>query len=422
MPKKEKRKDTPRSKLAMMDKAKKRRNLFLRAKVKAAERFSGLARQKLGNMVKSVAIIGSLARDDFKPTSDIDILVVIDDTAREVPDELKEKLLAMLNEMAKKLDKKMQVQIHTITEMFQFAKEGDNIIYNFLRHSKIVYDTGTLTSFKRLLKAGEIKPSKESVMRSMEGADFYMKKVEQYVEWIVERYYRSITWAGNAFIMSMEDKPCSIPELPLVLKGFADRGILPPEAPVIAAEVIQVHKAAEHGDAKPTIKQIHDLEPKVKAFLDMLRKEVVGSVVSEGLKGTVKAKIKTMPKLIFEFGESRAFVWILEDGVYMAFYAGNKLEKVFKSNVKDGKVMGFKVIKSESLFKAMEMSDLKPLINEELIRMIRDAMPASIKKPIKKVAIEYPGRAMIDLGTFGIGGSGPSKPKKGQRERIKTVK
>lgn len=378
--------------------AKKRRKLFLRAKTKAAERFAAAARQKLGNMVKGVAVIGSIARGDFTPGSDIDVLVVIDDTRRDVPDELKEKMLAMLNSIGKEIDKKMQVQIHTLTELFQFATGGDNIIYNFLRHMKIVYDGGVLKPMRKLLKSGEIKPTKESVMRSMDGAGFYMKKVDQYVEWIVERYYRAITWASNAFIMSMDRPPAAVPEIPLVLKGYADQGVLPQEVPAIAAEVIQLHKAVEHGEVEPTTEQIHELKPKVDSFLEVLRNEVVGSVVEEGLKGSVKAKIKTMPKIIFEFPEGRAFAWLLQDGVYVAHYKGDKLSAVYKSQVEEGEVDDFEKVKHEDLFQAMETSELKPLINPELIRMIYGALPAGVRQKPEKVAVEYPGRAMVDLG------------------------
>ena len=391
---KKEKKATPKT----FENAKKRRELFLRAKTKAAERFSTMARQKLGNMVKSVALIGSLARNDFKPGSDIDMLVVLDDTQRDVPDELKEKLLAMLNELGKKIDKKMQVQIHTITEMFQFAKEGDNIIYNFLRHSKLIYDGGFMKPLKNLLKAGEIKPTKESVMRSMEGADFYMKKVNQYIEWILERYYRSITWAGNAFIMSMDGHPASVPELPIVLKSYADKGVIPQEVPLVAAEVIKLFKSVEHEESKATMEIIYKLHPKVVKYLDALRKDVIGSIVEDSLKGTMKAKIKTMPKMIFEFTKGRAFVWLLDNGVYVANYEKDKLSKVYKSKVENGKVDSFKAVKSEKLFQAMEASDLKPLINIDLLKMIYAALPVGVKKPLKKIAIEYPGRAMIDLG------------------------
>ncbi|MBR9680774.1 MAG: nucleotidyltransferase domain-containing protein [Candidatus Altiarchaeota archaeon] len=383
---------------ATFDKAKKRREVFLRAKVKVAERFSNTARQKLGNMVKGVAVIGSIARGDFRPGSDIDVLVVIDDTQRDVPDELKEKMLAMLNDIGKKIDKKMQVQIHTLTEMFQFLKEGDNIVYNFVRHMKVVYDGGMMKPLQKLLKAGEIKPTKESVMRSMEGADFYMKKVHQYVEFIVERYYRAVTWSSNAFIMGMKEQPASPPEIPIVLKKFADQGVLPSELPAIAAEVIKAHKGIEHGDFKPTVEDIYKLEPKVLKFLGILRKEVIGSVVEEGLKGAIKAKIKTMPKIIFEFDKNKCFAWLLDEGVYVAYYDGSKLSKVYTAKVVKGKVGTFKSTKNEKLFSAMEVSELKPLINQALIKMIYAALPESVRQPIKKVAIEYPGRAMIDLG------------------------
>ncbi len=377
--------------------AKKKQKTFYKMKMKAVERFSVAARQKLGAMLKGVAVIGSLARGDFVPGSDIDVLVVVDDTKREVPSELKEKLLAMLNDMGRKIDKKMQVQIHTLTEMFQFAKEGDNIIYNFLRHMKIVYDGGVLTPFTRLLKTGEIKPTKEAMMRSLDGAEYYMKKIEQYIEWILERYYRGVTWSANAYIMSLGESPAAVPEIPIVLQSKVDEGLLPPEIPAIAAETIKVFKAVEHGDGKPELKVAFELEPKVRHFIAVLKKEVVGSLVSKSVGTAVKSKIKTMPKIIFEFSKHRAFVWLLDGGIYMAVYRGGKLSKVYKAQIKDGVVASFKATKNDALFKAMEQSSLKPLVNGKLIKKIYSKLPADVKAPVKKLAVEYPGRAMLDL-------------------------
>jgi len=393
----EEKKEKKEERLKLIEKAKKRRETFLRMKMKAAERFTLLARKKFGNMIKGVAVIGSLARGDFVPGSDIDILVVIDDTQRDIPEELKEKLLAMLVDMGKKIDKKIQIQLHTLTELFQFAKEGDNIIYNFLRHMKPVYDGGILKPLERLLKSGEIKPTKEAMARSLDGAEFYLKKIDQYVEWILERYYRAITWATNALVMSLGENPVSVPEMPIVLQKYADQGLIDPELPAIAAEVIKIYKAVEHGDRKPKLEDAYQLEPRVRKFIEAIKKEVVGSLVSESLKGAVRSKIKTMPKIIFEFPQSRAFVWLLDDGIYMAHYRGDKLSKVFRAQVKDGKVSEFKPVKSEELFRAMEVSELRPLINRKLIKMIYEAIPPQIKGKLKRIAVEYPGRAMLDL-------------------------
>jgi predicted nucleotidyltransferase len=397
--KSQKKKEEPSVKITpkQMKAAKRRQKTFYKMKMKAAERFSILARQKLGNMLKGVGIIGSLARGDFVPGSDIDILVVIDDTKRDVPQELKEKLLAMLNKMGRDIDKKMQVQIHTLTEMFQFAKEGDNIIYNFLRHMKIVYDGGMLTPMRRLLKAGEIKPSKEAMMRSMEGAEHYMKKVEQYTEWILERYYRGVTWSANAYIMSLGENPVSVPEIPIVLQQKVDQGMLPQEVPAIAAEVIKHFKAVEHDEEEPSLKVALELEDKVHHMINVVKKEVVGSLVSESVGTAVKSKIKTMPKMIFEFGTHRAFVWLLGSGIYMAVYRGEKLDKVYKAEVDEGKVAEFKPTQNEKLFQAMEQSGLKPLINAKLIKNIFSMMPTTVRAQVKKLAVEYPGRAMLDL-------------------------
>ncbi len=378
---------------------KKKRKLFYRLKMRAVEKFAALARAKFGNMIKSIALIGSLARGDYTFGSDIDVLVVIDDTAREVPEELKAKLLAMLTDLARKIDKKFQIQLHTVTELFQFAKTGDNIIYNFLRHMKVVYDAGFLRPLERLLKRGEIKPTKEAMSNALEGADYYMKKVEEYVEWILERYYRAVTWAANAFIMSMGLPPAAVPEIPAVLQAYADKGVLPPEIPKIAAEVIAIYKAVEHGNAKPELKVAYELEERVKHFLDVIRKEVVTSLVKDKLTATVKEKIKTMPKLIFEGKGLRVMCWFLDDGIYAAVHKeGQKEMEFLKAEVKEGKVMPFKSIKEEDLFAAMERSEIRPLINKKLIKMVHEALPLALRQKTKKVYFEYPGRAMLELG------------------------
>ncbi|MBR9679862.1 MAG: hypothetical protein GOU99_02325 [Candidatus Altiarchaeota archaeon] len=384
-------------KLKFVSKAKKRRKTFYRMKIKAAERFSVIARQKLGGMIKGIAVIGSLARDDYRPTSDIDMLVIIDDTQRDVPGELKEKIIAMLNDMAKKVDKKLTVQVHTLTEIWDFLKEGDTIIYNFFRHMKPIYDAGIIKPLKRLLESGEVRPTKEAMMKAVEGSDVYMKKIEQYLEWIVERMYRVVTWMGNAYIMSVGKEPASPPEIPIILKRFADEGAIPAEIPTICAEVIKAHKDAEHGEKKPNAELVVKLEKKVEFYHKILKKEIISSMIDKETISTVKYKIKTMPKIIFEMTSERAFVWLLDDGVYMALYEKEKLKKVYKASVQDGRVSKFKTVKSEKLFQSMEASQLKPLLNPKLIKMIHSAMPDTIRKPVKKLAIEYPGRAMLDL-------------------------
>jgi hypothetical protein len=145
---------------------------------------------------------------------------------------------------------------------------------------------------------------------------------------------------------------------------------------------------------------ITDLHPKVEKFLDLLRKDVVGSVIGEGIKGTMKLKIKTMPKIIFEFEKSRCFVWLLDEGVFLANYEGDKLSKVLKSKIDKGAVGGFKAVKNEALFSAMENSELKPLVNVDLMKTIFKAIPDGMKAGFKKVQVEFPGRAMLDLGNI----------------------
>ena len=57
---------------------------------------------KYGKLVKCIVVMGSVAREEFKPKSDIDVFVVIDDTGKKITRELHDKIDADINKMANK--------------------------------------------------------------------------------------------------------------------------------------------------------------------------------------------------------------------------------------------------------------------------------------------------------------------------------
>jgi predicted nucleotidyltransferase len=58
--------------------------------------------ERYGDLVKSIVLIGSVARGEFKPESDIDVVVILDDT-------IKELTLEELEEISDELEKRQKV-------------------------------------------------------------------------------------------------------------------------------------------------------------------------------------------------------------------------------------------------------------------------------------------------------------------------
>ena len=126
---------------------------------------------KYGKYVKAIVMMGSVAREEFKPKSDIDVFVVIDDTTNELSNEELDKLDADIEKMGQKISEYISVQpIYTLTEFWDYARVAHPIIYNFIKEGVPVYDTGFFEPIKNLLNMGRIPATREAIENYMEGA------------------------------------------------------------------------------------------------------------------------------------------------------------------------------------------------------------------------------------------------------------
>lgn len=138
-----------------------------------ANAFAKEVLKKYDKYVKAVVMMGSVAREEFKPLSDIDVFVVIDDTAMGMTQEMKEKVDEELEKIAERIpgatvttkgaDGKeektnlLSVQpTYTLTEFWDYARVAHPIIYNFIKEGVPVYDTGFFEPIKKLLEMGRI--------------------------------------------------------------------------------------------------------------------------------------------------------------------------------------------------------------------------------------------------------------------------
>ncbi len=138
-------------------------------------KFAFEARKNYGDIIKSVLIFGSAVRGDAKKTSDIDVWVLLDDTATKTSEDLN-KVQAHLHLIANEM-KDLHIQAHTLTAFWQSIRMGAPEFVNFLRYGLTVYDQGFIKPVQRMLQMGLIPPSDEAITLKARGAEAKLKRI-----------------------------------------------------------------------------------------------------------------------------------------------------------------------------------------------------------------------------------------------------
>jgi len=226
---------------------------------------------KYGKYVKAIVMMGSVAREEFKPKSDIDVFVVIDDTGNKFTNEELDNIDGDIEKMGQKISEFISVQpIYTLTEFWDFARVAHPIIYNFIKEGVAIYDTGFFGPVKRLLEMGKIPATREAIESYMEGAPKKLMRAKTVkLLMLAEDAYYAMLNSAQAILMFMGLAP-PVPNKAYedVKKFLVEPGILEPQYAEWLKEIIDIRKKIEH-------KEIMDVEGKfVDEWLDKAEKFV----------------------------------------------------------------------------------------------------------------------------------------------------
>jgi uncharacterized protein (UPF0332 family)/predicted nucleotidyltransferase len=228
------------------------------------KKFADKVLEKYGNIVKCIVMMGSVAREEFKPKSDIDVFLVVDDTTGElkeadiekIDDEL-EKILEEIPEAwstVKVEDKEEKVCMlsvqptYTLTEFWDYARVCHPIVYNFIKEGVAVYDTGFFMPIKRLLEMGRIPATREAIESYMEGAPKKLMRAKTVkLLMLAEDCYYAMLNTAQAVLMFMGLSP-PVPNKAYedVKKYLVEPGIIEPEYAEWLREIIEIRKKIEH--------------------------------------------------------------------------------------------------------------------------------------------------------------------------------
>jgi len=292
-----------------------------------ANAFAKEVLKKYDKYVKAVVMMGSVAREEFKPLSDIDVFVIIDDTAMGMTQEMKEKVDEELEKIAegipgatvttKGADGKeektnlLSVQpTYTLTEFWDYARVAHPIIYNFIKEGVPVYDTGFFEPIKKLLEMGKIPSTREAIESYMEGAPKKIMRAKTVkLLMLAEDAYYAMLNTSQAVLMFMGIEP-PVPNKAYeeVKRYLVEPGILEADYAEWLREIIEIRKKIEHKELMEVsgsfVDEWLDKAEKYtdKMFsllnaLEMRKKEKVLERTHEVLQKAAITALKTLHKL-----------------------------------------------------------------------------------------------------------------------------
>lgn len=273
-----------------------------------ATRFKDEVLKKYKDLVKAVVIFGSFVRKDFHERSDIDLLVIIDDTIARFTPEMKLNFDDDIYNVGKRISEDIVVQpAWTLTEFWDMARIGHPLLYTIVRDGWALYDTGFFIPIRKLLETGRIPTTLEAVEKFMEAAPQKINRVETGKLYMVaEDLYYAVLNSSQAVLMYLGQNPPTPKHTPGdVREHMVKSGLLEEVYLNDLENIIDFRKKVEHKEIKDiTGQQLDEFIQKTKSFvsrmeqlLQHLQKKKKETIVQKNYEVMIKAAVATLKKI-----------------------------------------------------------------------------------------------------------------------------
>jgi predicted nucleotidyltransferase len=211
-------------------------------------KFTNEARKQYGELIKSVLIFGSAVRGELRKTSDIDVWVILDDTATKTSEEAN-RITSHLYLISREL-KDLHIQVTNLTEFWRMLRMGSPELTNFLRHGLPIYDSGFIKPVQRMLQMGLLAPTKEAVSLKVKASELRLKRIRLDLKTLIfDLRYCATDMAQAAIMYHFKEQP-DPKEIPKFLEKFVKDGKLKEEYLNKYNELNELWKNIEHGKIK----------------------------------------------------------------------------------------------------------------------------------------------------------------------------
>ena len=192
-----------------------------------AYRFSTELYKKFPGVIKSVVLFGSVAKKTIDRESDVDILVVFDDTSLEPRRNFIDWYNIEISKIIQRVDSKLHVNTVTLSTFWENVKTGEPVAINVLRYGVALIDTGFFEPLQIMLRQGRIRPTPESVWNYFVRAPESIHNANWHILKALSDLYWAVIDSAHAVLMNVGEIPPAPEKVGEILKEkFCNKGLL----------------------------------------------------------------------------------------------------------------------------------------------------------------------------------------------------
>ena len=214
--------------------------------------FAGKVYKKFSQIIKAIILFGSTTKNSSTTTSDIDIVIVIDDATVKWDQELIAWYRQELGTIIRRNPYKKELHINTIklTTWWQDLINGDPVVVNVLRYGEALIDIGGFFNpLKVLLERGKIRSTPEAIYTALQRAPRHLASSRAAELGAIEGVYWAMVDSAHAALIAAQQLPPSPEHIPIILKEtFVDKSMLKMSYVLWYRDLHLLHKKISHGE------------------------------------------------------------------------------------------------------------------------------------------------------------------------------
>jgi predicted nucleotidyltransferase/uncharacterized protein (UPF0332 family) len=237
--------------------------------------------KQFDKVVKSIILFGSAMKQTSTPTSDIDIIIILDDVSVKWDQELiawyREELDKILR--ANPYEKVIHINTIRLSSWWEDLLKGDPVILNALRYGEAMIDAGGFFEpLKYLLLQGKIRPTPETIYSCLQRAPTHLARSKASELGAIDGIYWAMVDSAHAALIAAKVIPPSPEHIPVELKDtFVNLGLLKMKYVVWYRDLLFLYKKITHGEIKDVKgEEIDTWQERAKEFI-----EVMANLVNE---------------------------------------------------------------------------------------------------------------------------------------------
>lgn len=226
--------------------------LGFKTEVDIATDFGVKAYQKFDKMIKAIILFGSSVKQNATSTSDVDIVLLIDDASIVWDQEL----IAWYREELGKLvaanpyQKELHISTVKLTTWWNDLLKGDPVVVNVLRYGEPIIDLGGFFNpLKSMLIQGKIRSTPEAIYVALSRAPEHFRRSKIAELGAIEGLFWAMVDSAQAALMAANVSPPSPEHISRLLNEiFVDAKKLNSRYPAWYKELHILHRKIAHGE------------------------------------------------------------------------------------------------------------------------------------------------------------------------------